>query len=50
MSGLAGRDDRPTLIVISHDRSVVEFAAQVYRLENGSLHAGPQALVNAAAI
>ncbi|HEY5545544.1 MAG TPA: ABC transporter ATP-binding protein [Gemmatimonadaceae bacterium] len=48
MSGLAGRDDRPTLIVISHDRSVVEFAATVYRLENGSLHAEPQALVNAA--
>jgi ABC-type multidrug transport system fused ATPase/permease subunit len=50
MSGLAGRDDRPTLIVISHDRSVVEFAAQVYQLESGTLHADPQALVNAAAI
>ena len=48
MNGLAGRDDRPTLIVISHDRSVVEFAARVYRLESGTLHADPQALVNAA--
>ncbi len=48
MSGLAGRDERPTLIVISHDRSVVDFASQVYRLENGTLRADPQALVDAA--
>ena len=47
MGGLAGRDDRPTLIVISHDRSVVEFAARVYRLEHGTLHIEPR-LANAA--
>lgn len=48
MTGLAARDDRPTLIVISHDRSVVEFAAQVYRLDNCTLRAEVPGLVDAA--
>jgi ABC-type multidrug transport system fused ATPase/permease subunit len=48
MTGLAERADRPTLIVISHDRSVVEFAEQVYRLEDGALRAERLALVDAA--
>lgn len=47
MEGLARHEDRPTLIVISHDRSVIEFAEMVYRLENGTLRADPRALADA---
>jgi ATP-binding cassette, subfamily B, bacterial len=48
MHGLARHADRPTLIVISHDRSVIEFAEKVYRLEDGTLRADPRALADAA--
>lgn len=47
MTGLAGHADQPTLLVISHDRSVVEFADHVYRLENGSLQSESPVMANA---
>ncbi len=46
MSGLAGRPDRPTLVIISHDRGVVEIAEQVYLLDGGVLRANPRPLVH----
>jgi ATP-binding cassette subfamily B protein len=37
MSRLTGLPERPTLLIVSHDRDVVGFADQVYRIENGIL-------------
>ncbi len=47
MTGLASREDGPALVVISHDPSVVEFAAHIYRLEHGTLRAESPHLANA---
>jgi ABC-type multidrug transport system fused ATPase/permease subunit len=39
MTGLLAWSERPTLLMISHDPTVVEFAETVYRLEQGALRA-----------
>ncbi len=39
MTGLVAWSERPTLLMISHDPTVVEFAETVYRLEQGALRA-----------
>jgi ATP-binding cassette subfamily B protein len=38
MGELTSQRDRPTLLIISHDPSVIDFADRVFRLDGGTLH------------
>lgn len=48
MRGLAEQPERPTLLLISHDPSIVDHADRVYRLHDGTLEPEIQAMANAA--
>ena len=37
MKGLTSLPKRPSLLIVSHDRDVVAYADQVYRMEEGTL-------------
>jgi len=50
MRGLVHWPDRPTLVIISHDAGVVEFADRVYRLDQGSLTSESRMTADASAV
>jgi ABC-type transport system involved in cytochrome bd biosynthesis fused ATPase/permease subunit len=49
MRRLAEQTSRPTLLLISHDQTVVSTVSEVYRLESGTLGRDAGAVANAAA-